>query len=91
MKVTVLPIVTGTLGTIPKGTEGFVKGTEGFGNKRTSGDHISYNIVNIDQNTMKSPGNLLSLNLQRETIRKRWCENSQKSEIVIIIIHSACR
>ena len=32
------------------------KGTGGFGNKRTSGDHPNYSIIEIDQNTEKSPG-----------------------------------
>ena len=32
--------------------------TGGFGNKRTSGDHPNYNIVEIGQNTGKSPGHL---------------------------------
>ena len=35
MKVTVIPIVIGGLGT---DTKGFIKGLEGLGNKRTSGD-----------------------------------------------------
>ena len=29
-----------------------------LGNKRTSGDHPNYSIVEIDQNTKKSPGDL---------------------------------
>ena len=32
-----------------------------FGNKRTSGDHRKYNIVEITQNTEKSPGDLRRL------------------------------
>ena len=39
MKVMVIPIVFGTLGSIPKG-----KGTGKVGNKRTSGDHPNYSI-----------------------------------------------
>ena len=31
-------------------------GTEGLGNKRTSGDHPNYSIVEISQHTKKSPG-----------------------------------
>ena len=45
--------------------------TEGLGNKRTSGDHPKYGIVEISQNTKKSPGNLrrlLSLTPQWKTI-----------------------
>ena len=32
--------------------------TGGLGNKRTSGDHPNYSIVEIGQNTEKSPGDL---------------------------------
>ena len=33
------------------------KGTRGLGNKRTSGDHPNYSIVEIGQNSEKCPGN----------------------------------
>ena len=33
-------------------------GTGGLGNKRTSGDNPNYSIVEIGQNTEKSPGDL---------------------------------
>ena len=33
-------------------------------NKRMGGDHLNYSIVEIGQNTEKSPGDLLSLSLQ---------------------------
>ena len=36
-------------------------GTGGLGNKRTSGDHPNYSIVEIGQNTKKSPGDLMRL------------------------------
>ena len=35
--------------------------TGGLGNKTTSGDLPNYSIVEIDQNTKKSPGNLSRL------------------------------
>ena len=35
--------------------------TGGLGNKRTSGDHPNYSIVEIGQNTKKSPGDLRRL------------------------------
>ena len=41
-----------------------IKGTGGLGNKRTSGDHPNYYIIEISQNTEKSQGDLLSLKLQ---------------------------
>ena len=34
------------------------KGTRGIENKRTSGDHPNYSIIEIGQNTEKSPGDL---------------------------------
>ena len=34
------------------------KGTGGFGNKRTSGDHTNYCIIEIGQNTEKGPRDL---------------------------------
>ena len=36
-------------------------GNGGLGNKRTRGDHPNYSIVEIDQNTMESPGDLRRL------------------------------
>ena len=42
-------------------------------NKRMSGDHPNYSFK-INQNTEKSPGNLMSLNLHWETISQCWCE-----------------
>ena len=36
-------------------------GTEGHGNKRTSGDHPNYSIAEICQNIKKSPGNMRRL------------------------------
>ena len=35
-----------------------IKGSEGLGNKRTSGDHQNYYIIENGQNTEKNPGNL---------------------------------
>ena len=36
-------------------------GTSGLGNKRMCGDHLKYSIVEINQNTEKSPGDLRRL------------------------------
>ena len=36
----------------------FCKRTRGLGNKRTNGDNPNYSIVEIGQNTEKSPGDL---------------------------------
>ena len=65
MKVTLIPIVIGALGTVAKSL------VKGLWNKRSSGDHPNYNIIEIGQYTEKSPGNLsrlLSLKLQWKTI-----------------------
>ena len=53
MKVTIIPIVIGAFGTVAKKT---VTRTEGSGNNGTSGDCPNYSIVEIGQNTEKSPG-----------------------------------
>ena len=42
--------------------------TGGLGGWGTSRDHPNYSFIEIDQNTEKSPGDLLSLKLQGETI-----------------------
>ena len=53
MKVTVIPIVIGALGT---GHRWIDKGTVGLGNKKTSGDHPDCSITKISQDIEKSPG-----------------------------------
>ena len=58
MKVTVIPIVIGALGTVIKI---LIKNTGGLGDKRMSGDHLNYCIVEIGQNTEKSSGDLRRL------------------------------
>ena len=58
MKVTVIPIVIGSLGTI---TKGLIKRLEDFEKKRTSGDHPNYCIIEISENTEKSPGDFRGL------------------------------
>ena len=54
MKVIVIPIEIGALGTIPKGTRR-------LRNKETGGDHSDHSIIDIGQNTEKSPGDLRKL------------------------------
>ena len=57
MKATVIPINISALVSHQRiGT-----GTGRLGNKRTSGDHPNYRIVEIGQNTKKSPGDLRRL------------------------------
>ena len=45
------------------------KGTGGLGNKRTSGDHPNYSIVEIGQNTEKSPGDLRILDVTQTPVK----------------------
>ena len=47
-------------------------GTGGLGNKRTSGDHLNYTIVEISQNTKESPGDL-----RRLAVTQTPVENNQ--------------
>ena len=54
MKVTILPIDW----CFSYSHQMIIKGTGGLGNKKTSGDHSNYNIVEDSQNTEKSPGDL---------------------------------
>ena len=48
-------IVISELGTV---TKRLLQRLEDLGNKRTSGDHPNYKIIEIGQNTKKSPGDL---------------------------------
>ena len=54
------------LGTV---TKGLIKGTGGLGNKRTNGDHQNYCIIEIGQNTEKSPGNLRRLVVAQTSVK----------------------
>ena len=46
-----------------------IKGTGGLGNKRTSGDHPNYYIIENGQNTEKSPGDLRKLAVAQTHVR----------------------
>ena len=65
MKVTIIPIVIGAFGTITKG----LFWTGGFGGRRKSGDHPNYNIIEIGQNTEKSPGDLKRLAVTQTPVK----------------------
>ena len=62
MKVTIIPIVIGVLGTIPKRTGG-------LGNKRMSGDNPNYCIIEISQNTERSPRDMRILVVTQTPVR----------------------
>ena len=57
MKVIIIPIVIDAF-TV---TRRIIEGTGGLGHKRTSGDHPNYYIIEIGQNTEKSPEDLRRL------------------------------
>ena len=78
MKVTVMPIVVGAFGTV---TKGLLKGLEDL----EVGDRVEtiqtialLKTVRILRRVLKTWGDLLSLNLQWNTISLRWCENSNE-------------
>ena len=63
--------------------------TGGLGNKRTSGDHLNYYIIEIGQNTEKSSGGLRRFAVTQTPVKERSSadasvKNSQKSKIIII-------
>ncbi len=55
MKVKFIPVVNGALGTVTKIL------VQGLARLATSGDNPNYSIVEISQNTEKSPGDLRRL------------------------------
>ena len=78
MKVTVIPIVICSLSTVTQG---------GFENKRASGDRPNYSIVEMGQNTKKSPGDLRRLAVTQTPVTKlsvnAGVKKSQRSKIII--------
>ena len=58
VKMMMIPIVIGALGTILKG---LVKGTRRGGNQRARADQLDFSITKISQNTEKSPRDLRRL------------------------------
>ena len=67
MKVTIIPIVIGAFGTVH---QRIIKGTGGLGNKRTSGDHPNYYIIENGQNIEKTPGELRRLAVNRTPMKE---------------------
>ena len=47
------------------------KGTGGLGNNGMSGDHPSYGIIEIGQNTEKSPGDMMKLAVTQTSVKDR--------------------
>ena len=78
MKVMVISIVIGALGTVLKG---LVKGTGRFENKRTSGDHPDSSIIKIGQNTEKSLGDLRRLAFTQSAVKNHQLKLARKTHI----------
>ena len=76
MRVTVIPVVFGALGTVSKGLE---KGTGINENQRKNRDHTNYSIVEIGQNTEKSPLDLRRLVVIQTTVKDHQLRLVQKS------------
>ena len=81
MKMTVIPIAIGALGTGIKGLIG--TGIGGLGNKRTRGEHPNYTIIKIGQNTEKCLGDLriLTQTPAKDRLLSLVGKNSQRSRI----------
>ena len=74
MKVVIVPIVIGALGTI---TEGLLKGLEDLevgGRVETIQTTTLLRTARILRRVLETGGDLLSFRLQWKTINKRWCE-----------------
>ena len=69
MKVTVIPVIISIRGTV---TKGLVQGLEDLEIRGREGDHPNYSIVEIGQNSKKSPGDL-----RRLTVTQILVENHQ--------------
>ena len=65
-KVTVIPIVVGVLGTVPKGSE---KGLRRGGNWRTNQEISDYSTVEISQKTQESLGDLRRLAITQTPVK----------------------
>ena len=66
MKVTIVPIVIGTLGTV---TKRIIKGPGGLGSQRTGRDYRNDSIAENGQNTETSPGDLRRLAVTQTRVK----------------------
>ena len=67
--ITVIPIVIGAHGRVTKGLQQGLEDLEIKRNKRTSLDHLNYSIVEIGQNTEKSPEDLRRLAVTQTPVK----------------------
>ena len=85
MKVTMIPIVNGAFGTVPKGLE---KGAGRIWNRRTNRDHPNYSLVEISKNTEKCSRDLRRLTatenpMKDHQLKKLW--NTKMTVLTIVI------
>ena len=76
MKVTVIPVVVGALGTVPKW---FGKETEGIRYEGKNRDHTNHSITKIGFNTLESPGNRRKSSVTQTTVKKKSVINGGKN------------
>ena len=79
--MTIIPIVIGAFGTV---TKGLLKEPGWLGIWRTSGDHSNDSINENGQNTEKSPGDLLSLKLQKKPSANADVKKSKVNNYIVI-------
>ena len=65
--------------------QGLVKGTGRVRNQRMSGDHPDCSIIEIGQNTEKSPEDLRIFAVT-QTLVKRWCKKKKLQGVTTITI-----
>ena len=82
MKLTMIPIVIGTFGTVIKR---IIKGHGGLGNKRMSGDHRNHYIIENGQNTEKSPGDLRKHAVTQTPMKSHHLTLMRKTLVMIIL------
>ena len=82
MEVTVIPIVIGALGTIPKR---LIKGLEDLKWEDEYRDHSHYSLIRISQNTEKSPGDLWTLAVIQTQVEEPQLTLEWKICIIVII------
>ena len=87
MRVTIVPIEIGSLGTV---TKGLLKGLDDWGSWQSSGDHPNDSIIENGQNIEESPGDLRRLAVTQTPMKNHqltlmW--KTLKEKVIIIIIY----
>ena len=75
MKVTIIPIVISTIGTVTKGLFKSLEDLDVGGRVETNQTTALLKTARILRRVLETWGDLLSLKLQWKTISLRWCEN----------------